>query len=54
MSRLWQFLTDSRVLAVIGLTAFLAFLFITAQTFEIALIWALIAGLVLLAGWGVF
>jgi type VI secretion system protein ImpL len=54
MSRLWQFLTDSRVLAAIGLTAFLAFLFITAETFEIALIWALIAALALLAGWGIF
>ncbi|MGZ5199682.1 MAG: type VI secretion system membrane subunit TssM [Telluria sp.] len=54
MSRLWQFLTDSRVLVVIGLTAFLAFLFITAETFEIALIWALIAVLALLAGWGIF
>jgi type VI secretion system protein ImpL len=54
MSRLWQFLTDSRVLAVLGLAAFLAFLFISAETFEIALVWALIAALAALAAWGVF
>jgi type VI secretion system protein ImpL len=54
MARLWQFLTDSRVLAVIGLSAFAAFLFLTAETFEIALVWALIAGLGLLAAWGLF
>jgi type VI secretion system protein ImpL len=54
MARLWQFLTDSRVLAVIGLSAFAAFLFISAESFEIALIWALIAALGLLAAWGVF
>ncbi len=54
MSRLWQFLTDSRVLVVIGLAAFVGFLFLTADTFEIALIWALIAALAVMAGWGVF
>jgi type VI secretion system protein ImpL len=54
MARLWQFLTDSRVLALIGLCAFGAFLFLTAETFEIALVWALIAGLGVLAAWGVF
>ncbi|GAB3465740.1 type VI secretion system membrane subunit TssM [Massilia terrae] len=54
MSRLWQFLTDSRVLVVIGLAAFVGFLFLTADTFEIALIWALIAALAALAAWGVF
>ncbi|GAB3435570.1 type VI secretion system membrane subunit TssM [Massilia solisilvae] len=54
MARLWQFLTDSRVLAVIGISAFALFLFLIADTFEIALIWALIAALALLACWGVF
>src|SRR5438067_12124077 len=53
MARLWQFLTDSRVLAVIGIAAFAAFLVIGAESFEIAAIWALLAALVLLALWGV-
>src|SRR5437764_326579 len=53
MARLWQFLTDSRVLAVIGIAALAAFLLIAADTVEIALIWALLAALVLLAVWGV-
>lgn len=54
MSRLWQFLTDSRVLVVIGLAAFGGFLYLTADTFEIALVWALIVALAALAAWGVF
>lgn len=52
MARLWQFLTNSRVLGVLGLAALAAFLLIAADSFEIAAIWALLAGLVLLAVWG--
>lgn len=54
MARLWQFLTDSRVLGVIGLAALAALLFLLTESLEVAAIWALIAGLALLAGWGVF
>jgi type VI secretion system protein ImpL len=54
MARIWQFLTDSRVLAVIGIAALAAFLLIGADSFEIAAVWALLAGLVLLASWGVY
>ncbi|MFC5512719.1 type VI secretion system membrane subunit TssM [Massilia jejuensis] len=52
MARLWNFLTDSRVLVVTGITASLGILFLTAETFELGLIWALISALVLLALWG--
>jgi type VI secretion system protein ImpL len=51
MARLWQFLTDSRVLVVIGVAALAAFL---TDTLQVAAIWAVIAGLGLLAAWGVF
>jgi type VI secretion system protein ImpL len=54
MARLWQFLTNSRVLAVIGFVAFAAFLLLGADTLGIALLWAVLAGLVLLAAWGVW
>lgn len=54
MARLWQFLTDSRVLGVIGLAALAALLYLLTESLELAAIWALIAGLALLAGWGVF
>ena len=54
MARLWKFLTDSRVLVVIGIAALLGFLLLGADTFEIGLIWALIAALGLLALWGMF
>jgi type VI secretion system protein ImpL len=54
MARLWQFLTDSRVLVVIGVAALAAFLFLGADTLQVAAIWAVIAGLGLLAAWGVF
>jgi len=54
MARLWQFLSNGRVMAVIGIAAFAAFLFIGADTLDIALLWALLAGLVLLAAWGVW
>lgn len=54
MARLWKFLTDSRVLVVIGVTALLGFLLLGAETFEIGLIWSLIAALALLALWGMY
>src|SRR5207248_244806 len=54
MARLWQFLTDSRVLVVIGVATLAALLFLGADTLQVAAIWAVIAGLALLAGWGVF
>jgi type VI secretion system protein ImpL len=54
MARIWQFLTDSRVLVVIGVAALAAFLFLAADTLQAASIWAVIAGLALLAAWGVF
>ncbi len=49
MARLWQFLTDSRVLGVIGLAALAAFLFLGAATLEVAALWAGVALLALLA-----
>ncbi|MBD8531166.1 MULTISPECIES: type VI secretion system membrane subunit TssM [unclassified Massilia] len=52
MARLWKFLIDSRVLVVIGITACLGILFLTAETFELGLIWAVIVALALLALWG--
>jgi type VI secretion system protein ImpL len=54
MARLWQFLTDSRVLGVIGLAALAAFLLLGADTLQVAAIWAGVAALALLAGWGAF
>ena len=54
MSRLWQFLTNSRVLGVIGLAALAAFLFLGAETLEVAAIWAVIAAAGLMLAWGVF
>ncbi|WP_426173600.1 type VI secretion system membrane subunit TssM [Massilia sp. TWR1-2-2] len=54
MARLWQFLTDSRVLGVIGLAALAAFLLLGADTLEVAAIWAGVAALALLAGWGLY
>jgi type VI secretion system protein ImpL len=52
MARLWQFLTNSRVLAVIGIAGLAAFLFLGAESLEVAAIWAVLAGLLLLASWG--
>ncbi|MES2757210.1 MAG: type VI secretion system membrane subunit TssM [Pseudomonadota bacterium] len=54
MARLWQFLTDSRVLGVIGLAALAAFLLLGADTLQVAAIWAGVAALALLAGWGLY
>jgi type VI secretion system protein ImpL len=54
MARLWQFLTNSRVLAVIGIAALAGFLLLGAESLEVAAIWAVLAGLLLLAAWGVW
>jgi type VI secretion system protein ImpL len=54
MARLWQFLTNSRVLAVIGIAALAAVLLLGAESLEVAAIWAVLAGLLLLAAWGVW
>ena len=54
MSRLWKFLTDSRVLGVVGITALAAILVLGASALGIGLVWAAIGGLVLLAGWGIW
>ncbi|MCC2972457.1 type VI secretion system membrane subunit TssM [Massilia sp. IC2-476] len=54
MARIWQLLTDSRVLVAIGIAALAACLFIGADILGIDLIWAPIAGLLLLACWGVW
>jgi type VI secretion system protein ImpL len=52
MARLWQFLTNTRVLAVIGIAALAAVLLLGAESLEVAAIWAVLAGLLLLAAWG--
>ena len=54
MARIWQFLTDSRLLVAIGVAALAACLFIGAGLLGVDLLWALIAGLLLLAGWGLW
>ena len=54
MARLWQFLTDRRVLVAIGVAALAAILAIGAELIGVGLIWAAIAGLALLAGWGLW
>ena len=54
MARLWQFLTDSRVLGVIGLAALAALLLLGADTLQVAAIWAGMVALALLAGWGIW
>jgi type VI secretion system protein ImpL len=57
MARLWQFLTDRRVLAVLGtgLAAALAFILVPSlDSPEEAVLWLLLLGLVLLAAWGVW
>ena len=53
MARLWQFLTDRRVLAVIGMVVLAACLLLGADSLDVALIWAVLLGLVLLGAWGV-
>ena len=54
MARLWHFLTDRRVLGMIGLAVLAAGLLISADTLHVGAIWAGVAALVLLAGWAVF
>jgi type VI secretion system protein ImpL len=54
MARIWQLLTDSRVLVAIGIAALAACLLIGADLIGIDPIWALIAGLLLLACWGIW
>ncbi|WP_208023835.1 hypothetical protein [Duganella aquatilis] len=49
MRRIWSFLTDSRNLTIIGLTAVAALFYLGAQVLELALIWALAATAVMLA-----
>ncbi|HSI57188.1 MAG TPA: type VI secretion system membrane subunit TssM [Ideonella sp.] len=49
MQRLWQFLLDARTLAVLGLLALAAFLFVGADTLEVGMVWAgIVLGLLLL------
>jgi len=54
MARLWKFLTDSRVLAAIGLAALAAILVIGAGLLGVGIVWAAIGGLALLACWGIW
>ncbi|WP_020655562.1 type VI secretion system membrane subunit TssM [Massilia niastensis] len=54
MSRFWQFLTGRRVLVAIGVAALAAILVAGAEAIGIGVIWAAIAGLVLLACWGLW
>jgi len=54
MARLWQFFTNSRVLAVIGFAALAGFLVLGAESLDVAAIWAVLAGLLLLAAWGLW
>ena len=49
MQRIWNFLTDTRTLAVIGFAALAGFLFLGASTMQLAAIWvAILLGIVLL------
>jgi len=49
MRRIWTFLTDSRNLTIMGLTAMAALFYLGAQVLELALVWALAAIAVMLA-----
>ena len=53
MSRLWQFLTGRRVLAVLGFGVLAALLLLGADSLDVALIWAALLGLLLLCAWGI-
>ena len=53
MSRLWQFLTNGRVLGTIGLAALAATLFLGTKSLELAAVWAAIAATLLVCGWGI-
>ena len=49
MQRIWQFLTDTRTLVVLGFVALAAFLFLGASSLQIATLWAaVILGIALL------
>ena len=54
MRRLWQFLTDSRVMGIIGLAALAAIMFLGADTLQLGAIWAAAAVLALLLGYAIF
>ena len=47
LRRIWNFLTDSRHLTIVGFVALAVFLYLGAEVLEVALVWAL--GLLLLA-----
>ena len=51
MQRLWQFLLDARTLAVIGLLALAALLFVGADTLKLGALWALVILFTLLVVW---
>ncbi len=53
MARLWQFLTDRRVLAVIGIGVLAALVLLGADSLDVALIWAALLGLLLLCAGGI-
>jgi len=53
MQRIWQFLLDPRVLAVIGLAALAGFLLVGADTLRIGLVWAVMALALLLLAWAI-
>ncbi|MFC5473600.1 type VI secretion system membrane subunit TssM [Paraherbaspirillum soli] len=52
MQRLWQFLTNARTLAVIGFVALAGFLYLGADSMQIASIWVLLILGAILAVWG--
>jgi len=54
MARIWKFLTDTRVLAVIGIAALAAILVIGAAVLGVGLLWGAIVGLMLLACWAIW
>lgn len=54
MRRLWQFLTDSRVMGIIGLAALAAIMFLGAESLQLGAVWVGAAALALLLGYGVF
>ncbi|HEY4317361.1 MAG TPA: type VI secretion system membrane subunit TssM [Herbaspirillum sp.] len=54
MHRIWQFLTDTRTLIVIGFAALAAFLFIGADALQLAVVWVAVALALALAVWLAF
>lgn len=52
MYQLRNFLTDSRFLSFLGVSAIAAFFFVGAKTLKVAMVWAAIASLVILLAWG--